>query len=430
MRAEAPPISAPLIDAPAWRYAVIGGLYAYQGLVAGFALTALPNHYAAMGATTAAVGAHVATVGLPWILQPLWGPIVDRFGGFAMGRRRFWVVAALTLSLLALARLLLVEDESVTGLPIVSAVFLIQSAFAALTDTATDGMIIDNVPAERLGTANAVTRVGFVCGTALGAALFAWMLPAQGLHTSAVALLAIGVLALLLPLVVRERAGDAVLSLRPGPAHTAGETLPQLLRRLAASFSGGTTLALLAICFATDYAGALFRLPLTVELIQHRGWEAEALSRFQAVTALVTGTVGALLVGWWTDREGTSRALAILLSLCAVSHVGAAVLLLSADPRWAAMTGPLALGLSTVMPALLFVALAPAVMQASLGPAAATRFALFMASLNMGDVAGSAMSGQVSAAVGLPVVGLAVGGAFGLLALLSRLGAARRLGLS
>ena len=422
--------AAPLIAAPAWRYAVIGGLYAYQGLVAGFAITALPNYYAAMGATAAAVGAHVATVGLPWILQPLWGPVVDRFGGFAMGRRRFWVVAALTLSLLALARLLLVEDESVAGLPAVSAVFLVQSAFAALSDTATDGMIIDNVPAERLGTANAVTRVGFVCGIALGASLFAWMLPAHGLHASAAALLGIGVFALLLPLIVRERAGDALLSLRPAPAHPAGETFPRLLRRLAASFAGGATLILLAICFATDYVGALFRLPLTVDLIQNRGWEAEALSRFQAVTALLTGTVGALLVGWWTDREGTSRALAILLSLCAVSHLGAAALLLSADPGWAAMTGPLALGLSTVMPALLFVALAPAVMQASLGPAAATRFALFMASLNMGDVAGSAMSGQVASAVGLPLVGFVAGGAFALLALLSRLGVARRLGLS
>ena len=420
----------PLIAAPAWRYAVIGGLYAYQGLVAGFALTALPNHYAAMGATTAAVGAHVATVGLPWILQPLWGPVVDRFGGFAMGRRRFWVLAALTLSLLALARLLLVEDEGVSGLSTVSAVFLVQSAFAALTDTATDGMIIDNVPAERLGTANAVTRVGFVCGIALGAALFAWMLPAHGLHVSAAALLGIGIFALLLPLIVRERAGDALLSLRRAPAHVAGETFPQLFRRLAASFVGGATLILLAICFATDYVGALFRLPLTVELIQHRGWEAEALSRFQAMTALVTGTAGALLVGWWTDREGTSRALAILLALCAASHLGAAALLLPADPRWAAMTGPLALGLSTVMPALLFVALAPAVMQASLGPAAATRFALFMASLNMGDVAGSAMSGQVTSAVGLPLVGLAAGSTFGVLALLSRLGLARRLGLS
>ncbi|MFC0387022.1 MFS transporter [Muricoccus vinaceus] len=428
MRAE----TVPLIAAPAWRYAVIAGLYAYQGLVAGFALTALPNHYAAMGATAAAVGAHVATVGLPWILQPLWGPVVDRFGGFAMGRRRFWVIAALTLSLLALARLLLVEDESVSGLSTVSAVFLVQSAFAALTDTATDGMIIDNVPAERLGTANAITRVGFVCGAALGTALFAWMLPAHGLHASAAALLGIGVFALLLPLIVRERAGDALLSLRSAPAHAhaAGETFARLLRRLAASFAGGTTLILLAICFATDYVGALFRLPLTVELIQHRGWEAEALSRFQAVTALVTGTAGALLVGWWTDREGTSRALAILFALCAASHLGAAALLLAADPDWAAMTGPLALGLSTVMPALLFVALAPAVMQASLGPAAATRFALFMASLNMGDVAGSAMAGQVASAVGLPLVGLVAGSAFGLLALLSRLGVARRLGLS
>ncbi|MBP0491764.1 MFS transporter [Pararoseomonas indoligenes] len=419
----------PLIGAPGWRYALIAALYAHQGLVAGFALTAIPNHFAALGASTGEIGAHVATVGLPWILQPLWGPVVDRFGGFAMGRRRFWVLLALTASLLALARLLLVEEGGVATLPAISAVFLVQGALAALNDTATDGMIIDNVPPERLGTANAVTRTGFVTGGAAGAALFAWMLPAHGLHASALVLLGFGGGVLLLQMLVREDADDARLSLRRKHARAAaGEGFATLLRRLFASLRGGATPLLLVFCFATDFGAAIFRLPLSVELIQARGWEAEALSRFQAGMGLVTGTLGALAIGWWTDRAGPGRALAVLLGLCGIAHVLSGALLMVPEPRWAAMAGPLALGLSTVLPALLFVALAPAVMRASLGPAAATRFALFMAALNMGDVTGSAVAGDAAALMGLPSVGLAAGALFLVFALLSATGGLRRLG--
>jgi len=418
-----PPAASPL--SPGRRLALVGGLYAWQGLVAGFAVTALPNHYAALGASAQAVGAHVAAVGLPWILQPLWGPVVDRYGGFAMGRRRFWIVAAFLGSLLSLARLLLIPEDPVPALASISAVFLVQSAFAALADTATDGLIIDHVPPGKLGTANAVTRIGFVGGGAVSAAFFAWMLPAHGLHACAAALLAVGAAILALPLLLREGSGDAWLSLRLVPSRMAGTTLPGLLRHLAASLAGRATLGLLAACFAIDAAGAVFGLPLGVELIQQRGWSAEALSRFQAVAALLAGTAGTLLVGWWADRAGAVRALTALLALCALAYggSGAALLLPGAGP--AALAGPVALALATAMPALLFVTLAPVVMRASLGPVAATRFALFMASLNAGDVAGFAVAGDVAGAIGLPWVGIAAGVFFAALAAAARIRARR-----
>jgi PAT family beta-lactamase induction signal transducer AmpG len=409
-----------LVAAPGWGLALVFTLYGYQGLVAGFALTALPNHFAGLGATTDQVGAHVAAVGLPWILQPLWGPVVDRFGGFRIGRRRFWVLLALAASLLALSRLLLVGEVTLQGIPAISAIFLLHSALAALIDTATDGMIIDNMPARRLGRANAVTRAGFTCGIAAGAALFAWLLPAHGLATASGALLAIGACALLLPLLVRERAEDAILSLRRhGKAARGNTSLAALLRQLAETLRQPQSLALLAFCFVTDFAGAVFRVPLAIELIQRRGWEAASLSSLQAGIGLVTGTLGALLIGWWTDRVGPARAVAVLLGLCAIAHAGAGLLLALEDPRWAARAGPLALGLSAVLPALLFVALAPGVMRASQGSAAATRFALFMASLNMGDVAGSALAGSVGRVLDLWMIGLGAALVFCLGALLA-----------
>jgi PAT family beta-lactamase induction signal transducer AmpG len=411
----------PLVDQPGWCLVLVFVLYGYQGLVAGFALTALPNHFASLGASTDQIGAHLAMVGLPWILQPLWGPVVDRFGGFRMGRRRFWVVLALAASLLALARLLLAGSVTVDGIAAISAVFLLHSAFAALVDTAADGMIIDHVPADRLGLATAVTRVGFACGIATGTALFAWLLPIRGLAFASGALLVVGALILALPLLVREAPGDDWLSLRRREARHGGASFAMVLRQLWDILRRRSTLALLGFCFCTDFAAAVFRVPLAVELIQQRGWEAKALSSWQAGIGLVAGTLGALAVGWWTDRVGPGRAVAVLLALCALAHAGAGALLALDDPYWAAQAGPLALGLSGVLPALLFVALAPAVMRACRGAAAATRFALFMASLNLGDVAGSAMAGTVARWLDLWSIGLLAAAMFCLGAVLAAL---------
>jgi PAT family beta-lactamase induction signal transducer AmpG len=152
------------------------------------------------------------------------------------------------------------------------------------------------------------------------------------------------------------------------------------------------TLILVGFCMAQDFAGALYRVPLGVSLLQgESAWSAEALSALQGTLTLGAGTAGALVVGWWTDRAGPERTLKLLLTAAAVSHFAAAVL----GP------GPAAMALSGVTSALSFVALAPAVMIASRGPIAATRFTLYMAALNLGDVAGAALAAPIVAIVGL-----------------------------
>jgi len=410
--APALPWAVPLFTTPVWRYALVFGLYFNQGVVAGFALTAVPNHFAALGATHSEIGAHIALVGLPWIVQPLWGPVVDRCGGARMGRRRFWVVAGLLTSLVALSRLLSLDPSSAATLAAISLVLVWHSAFAALTDTATDAMIIDCVPAAQLGVTNAVTRAGFVSGIALGAALFGWVLQAHGLRLAATLLLGIGGVVALLPLLVRERAPDAVLSLRWSLASSGNGSFRALFGTLGRLLRQRRTLLLLGGCFAIDAAAATFRVPLAVALIQQGGWQAADLSRLQAAIAFGSGTAGALAIGWWADRVGALRALAVLLALCALGHVAVGALVLAPDGAGLAAFGPLALGVSTVLPALVFVAVAPVVMRASHGPAAATGFALFMAALNFGDVAGSAVAGTLAAATGLGAIGLGAGGVF------------------
>ncbi len=50
-------------------------LYVMQGIPSGFALTAIANYLTGKGVAPNVVGSFVAIVGIPWILQFVWGPL-------------------------------------------------------------------------------------------------------------------------------------------------------------------------------------------------------------------------------------------------------------------------------------------------------------------------------------------------------------------
>lgn len=411
----------PSLRSPRWRLVLFTLLYLYQGLVAGFALTALANHFAAAGASTADVGRHLAVVGLPWVLQPLlWGPLIDRTTPFRMGPRRFWLVAALAGAQGCLGGLLLLGETP--GLTAVSAVLFLHSLVASLADTATDRLIAGSVPAGELGRTSAGTRAGFVVGSAVGAALFAWLLEASGFPAAALGLLVLTTPVALVPVLVREAPDDALLSLRRTASHAprhglASETVA-FAGRLLAAFRGREAGVLLAMCFAIDFALALFQVPFGVAMVQVHGWDAASLSRLQALLALLGGTLGAMGVGAYVDRTGPARAFLVLLLACAAAFAGAA-LLIAMGLEGAA--GPLILGFAAVVPALLYVALLPLVLLASrTGSTSATQFQIYMAAMNFGDVTGSAAAGAFEAALRPAAVALAIAGMFLLCAVAAR----------
>lgn len=404
----------PSLQSSRWRLGLFTLLYLYQGLVAGFALTALANHFAAAGASTAEVGRHLALVGLPWVLQPLlWGPVIDRATPHRMGPRRFWLVLSLAAAQVCLAGLLVLGPEP--GLTAVSAVLFLHSLAASLADTATDRMIAGTVPADELGRTSAGTRAGFVIGSAAGAAIFAWLLTNVGFPGAAGALLALTLPLALMPILVRENPNDRLLSLRrdapaPGPKRGRLAESFRFARGLLASFRGRDAAILLAMCFAIDFGLALFQVPFAVALVQVHGWNADDLSRLQAGLALLGGTIGAAGLGAAVDRIGPHRALRGLLVACAVAFGGAGVLI---GAGWEPVAGPVILGLASVVPALLYVALLPTVLLASrTGQASATQFQVYMAAMNFGDVAGSALAGPFAAVVGSPLTAGAVAALF------------------
>ncbi len=390
------------------RYGVFFATYLYQGLIAGFSLTALANHLAAQGVSSTEVGTHFALAGLPWTLQPLlWGPWVDRAGDTRMGRRRPFAVAALVGCHATLALLLVPGGHAVGALGLV---FLVHSLFASLLDTACDRMIMDHVPARELGRVSACTRAGFTAGTSLSAALFGWSLANWGFSASAHWLFAAAIVASLPMLLVREAPSDPIWSFdRRGPPP---RRVPfrRFLRRTVVALRRPRALRLLALCFGVDAALGLFELPFAIDLLQRQGWEAAGLSRLQAVLTLVSGTAGAVAVGVWSDRAGAASPLRALLLGSAVTFVLAGILIAAGLVGAAA---PAILALTSVLPGLLIVALMPALLAASRGrPGAATQFEVYMASMNLGSVSGTAVAGWLAPALPLQAVAALVAATF------------------
>jgi PAT family beta-lactamase induction signal transducer AmpG len=178
-----------------------------------------------------------------------------------------------------------------------------------------------------------------------------------------------------------------------------------MLADLAIQATRRDALALIALCVTVEFVIHAFGVRLAVGLVQEGGWEAGDVSRMQGALTLLGGTAGALAVAWWVDRAGPYRALTALLGLAAAAHVAAALLLAGEAPSGRGQA--MALSMSALSPALFFVALAPAVMLESRGANAATRFALFMAALNLGSIAGAAASARIGAVLDLPQMGIA-----------------------
>ena len=380
-------------------------LYAAQGMPDRFVRVGLKNYLIDEGVGTAAIGGLIAAISWPWALKWVWGPILDRFSHSVMGRRRPWILLAESGMVAMLAALLAVElatGQVGRSLALLGAMVLSVNLFAALSDVAVDATAIDLLPAERRGAANGLMQASLAVGSFLGGQVLGLLLIRRGLATAIGAEIAILLAVMLVPLLLRERPGDAWLSLRSRPRETDRETVPRSARTLFGlllrSLLTRPIAAAAVLALLSCVAHGAFLVVWPVHLRRGLGWTDAQLLTLEGGYAIPAEIAGALVGGFVASRIGARRSTTLATLAMAAIWIAHAAL------PWGShtiVTGLylaelFAFGLLSVSMFSLFMALAD-------GPIAATQFSAFMAMLNLSQGGGSLLAGAAER-VGLVAV--------------------------
>jgi PAT family beta-lactamase induction signal transducer AmpG len=385
------------------RLTTLCALYVAQGVPWGFVTIALVAFLNERGVSRQETATLISMSLLPWTFKIFWGPIIDSFQFPAMGLRRPWIIFAQLM--MAATVLLASTDAEITSaetLSLLVAVFFVHNCFASLQDVATDAMAMDLLEPEERGRVNGMMWGSKLVGISIGGAVLAtvmvrWSLSA-GLRLQALLILAI----MLLPLCIRERAGERLLPWSSGRRMAPPGVSVQLSSDhwLARLFGGPFAVArelLRAFALPTTALAALVALLTLLNqgfhdaatpavFTQTLGWTAVQYGRAQGIWGTLGKLTGALMGGYLCDRLGRRRMAAVGLVLTATTFF-----VFAGTARfWQSDGYPETLFLVAIEGAfaLTQVSLFSLFMKISWTGAAATQFTLFMTLLNLGSALG------------------------------------------
>lgn len=299
------------------RVALLASLYFAQGLPYGFFTQALPVWMRQHGYSLSLIGAS-SVLALPWALKLLWAPLVDRFGGSPLGRRRGWILPLQALSALAVCALALVGGalpndhggDAATALLLAMAIAMfVTNLFAATQDIATDGLAVDILRPEERGLGNGVQvaayRVGMVTG---GGALLAGF-STLGWTSTLFAMAALLALSSLPIALYREPKVEH-------PEESASDaSRVSLLASLRFFTRGGGRYAIWACGLVAFKIGDAIGSPMARTLMVDRGFSTTDVAFILGTLGSVAGMIGALLGGVVAKRN---RLAALLV--CGLVH--------------------------------------------------------------------------------------------------------------
>lgn len=301
---------------------VLWTLYFVQGLPFGFQATALPVYLRSAGMSLAGVGL-VTALSLPWSLKILWAPLVDRYAGGRLGRRRSWILPLqLLLGLACLAAALVPPHEGVT--PILVLV-LVMNLLAATLDIAVDGLAVDVLELGELGYGNVAQVVGYKAGMLTGGGLLVWAsgtIGWEGLFVAMAGLVAACFLVSLTWSDVAPAPAGTTTALAGGPqvalVHPRlGEIVAGLGR--AAREGGGGWLLLFVGTYklGESMADTMFK-PFLVDA----GYRAEQIGLWVGTWGMLFSIVGSIGGGLLAKRLPLLRAVGIAAALRALPVAG------------------------------------------------------------------------------------------------------------
>jgi PAT family beta-lactamase induction signal transducer AmpG len=298
--------------------ALLSTLYFSQGLPFGFFTQALPVWMRQAGVDLAVIGLS-SLLALPWGLKFLWAPVVDRFGGSALGRRRGWILPLQAASIVAIGVLALIGDRALASmatkeqLVVALAVgMFVTNLIAATQDIATDGFAIDLLPPAERGLGNGVQVAAYRVGMVVGGGALLVVLGRLG-WLAAFSTMSVLLVLASIPIFRHVERPPAAAATGTTTGSTTLDTMTEPVTLAAAlqflRRGGGTMLvwccALGFYKFGDGFGSAMVR-PFLVD----RGVTTEQIGTLVGTAGSVAGMVGALLGGWFA-RHGRLRALLV-----------------------------------------------------------------------------------------------------------------------
>jgi PAT family beta-lactamase induction signal transducer AmpG len=279
----------PLFD-PRTRLALLAMGFA-SGLPAELLLGTLQIRLSEAGIKPREIGL-LALITLPAMLKPVWAPLVDRWNP-GMGRRRGWMMLALTILAPTLALLGWLDPKTELGLLIVVA--SIAAMASATLDLAVNGFTCDVVEARSAAAGAGLSVWGY--RTAALASSFAalWLAREAGWGCSYLTMGVAAAVCLVPVLLTREPQRSA------NPPASLGDALTVPVRAFVAEL--GLARLVVILVFAL-----LFRLAdswagnQTGTFLSLRGFDTGDIGMARGPVALVAAGVGVLAAGWLGAR--------------------------------------------------------------------------------------------------------------------------------
>lgn len=381
----------------------IAGLYMIQGIPLGLGFEAIPTLLRDAGTPLASL-AWLPLIGVPWMLNLFWAPIVDSRWSVKVGKRRSWIIPMQIGLALGLGTLALIPFTPANVTPILMAATL-TSLFGATQDVAVDGLAAESLPSEALGGANAAQVGGMAFGLLLGGAGVLIAVDWFG-QSTALFLIAVIVLIALIPILSWHENTAAARAVR------STASVPRFFsRRFAASV---LWLGLIATISGTVLHG-LWRL-----ILVDFGWSPTRIGIYSAIGYSGFMVLGSMIAAPLIRVLGERGAGVIGIALAGLAGLGWMAISATLIEPMPMMIGP-TIAMAAVGISLVSVVVFAVVMRfAQDGDQPGTDFTVFQSSHVFGGGVASSAAIGVSGAIGY-VAGLGLGVGICVLALITLL---------
>lgn len=405
------------------RYFTFFYLYAMQGVPAGFALTALANFLIGRGVSALKIGTFDAIIGVPWVINFIWGAVIDRYQFSLMGLRKHWIVFSQVFALIALLGLLFLKDP-VTQINYVLIIFTVHAVFASIQDASVDSLSIAITPINEQGKVNAFMRSGMVSGVAFGAAGLSAILHYYGFFYAALAQLILLIVFTIVTYVIKvDRTDSYMPSFYLKPIYNQNNILENpnlkwLFNQLYKGITAAKSIRIFSVMALVYLCLSVFIRSFSFHLIHNLHWADSQLSILQGTWGSLITVVVTLGGGIIADRIGPGRMQQIVVvCICAFflifNGLGAYWV-----HRQFSITGVILYSLADPM---FSVAAMPVLMALCLKKVEASQFTTYMAIVNLCDVLGAYISGWGMTYTTAPVIGFICGVAILIALLIQRL---------